>query len=54
MRRPWLAIFVLFFGLSVVEALTDGRWLRVLFWVAMAAIFGALEWLGHRRHVARS
>jgi len=49
MRRPGLAIFVLFFGLALLDALTDGRWPRVLFWLAMAAIFGVLEWWGHRK-----
>ena len=49
MRRTALTIFILFFGLAFVEAVTDGRWPRVLFWVAMAIIFVLLEWWGHHR-----
>ncbi len=43
MRRPGLTIFILFFGLATIEALTDGRWPRVVFWLGMAAAFALLE-----------
>jgi hypothetical protein len=33
----------------LVDALTDGRWPRVVFWCGMAAIFGVLDWWDHRR-----
>ena len=49
MRRTALTVFILFFGLAFVDALTDGRWPRVFFWLTMAAIFGFLEWWGHHR-----
>ena len=33
------AVFLLFFGLSLVEAFQTRDWLRVLFWVGIAAVF---------------
>lgn len=51
MRRPALTIFVLFFGLATIEALSDGRWPRIAFWLGMAVLFAVLEWWGHRKRV---
>jgi hypothetical protein len=43
MKTPWpgsnSAIFVLFFGLAVIEALQSGPWWRLLFWVAVGVVF---------------
>lgn len=33
------AVFVLFFGLSVLEVFQAGSWLRAAFWLAIAAVF---------------
>jgi hypothetical protein len=33
------AVFVLFFGLSLLEAFQAGNWLRAAFWFAIAAVF---------------
>lgn len=49
MRRQGLAIFVIFFGIATLDALTSGRWLRIVFWVAMGMAFAALDWWGSRR-----
>ena len=49
MKRPGLTVFILFFGLATIEAITDGRWPRILFWMAMAAAFALLDWWGQRR-----
>ena len=43
------AIFLLFFGISVLDAAWGGHWLRVLFWVIMAAGF----LLADRRGIAK-
>jgi hypothetical protein len=51
MRRSGLTVFILFFGLATIEALTDGRWPRTLFWLGMAAAFALLDWWGQRRRV---
>ncbi|HEU0076499.1 MAG TPA: hypothetical protein VFQ76_02550 [Longimicrobiaceae bacterium] len=33
------ALFVLFFGVSALDAVAEGSWLRSLFWAAIAVIF---------------
>jgi hypothetical protein len=43
MTRPGLTIFALFFGLATIEAITDGRWPRIAFWLLMAAAFVLLD-----------
>ena len=32
-------VFLLFFGLALIEALQSANWLVVLFWVAIAMVF---------------
>lgn len=34
-----VTIFLLFFGLSVIEALQTRDWLRVVFWLAIGLVF---------------
>lgn len=52
MHRPAMAIFILFFGLATIDALTDGRWPRIAFWLGMAAMFVLLDWWGQRRRAS--
>lgn len=52
MGRPGLTIFILFFGVATLEAITDGRWLRVAFWLVVGAAFMLLERWGHRGRAA--
>jgi hypothetical protein len=33
------AIFILFFGVALLEAIQTQNWLRVAFWTVIAAIF---------------
>lgn len=33
------AIFILFFGVALLDAVQTQNWLRVAFWVAIAAVF---------------
>ena len=49
MRRQGLTIFIIFFGIATLDALTDGAWLRIVFWLAMGGAFAALDWWGSRR-----
>lgn len=49
MRRQGLTIFLLFFGIAALDALMDGRWPRIVFWLAMGVAFAALDWWGSRR-----
>lgn len=49
MRRQGLTIFFIFFGIATLDALTSGRWLRIVFWLGMGVAFAALDWWGSRR-----
>jgi len=49
MRRQGVTIFLLFFGIATLDALTDGRWPRIAFWLAMGVTFAALDLWGSRR-----
>ncbi len=33
------AIFLLFFGVAVIEAIQTQNWLKVVFWVAISFVF---------------
>lgn len=37
--RTNLTIFALFFGIALLDAVRGGNWLRVAFWLAIAAVF---------------
>jgi hypothetical protein len=47
--RTNLTIFLLFFGISMLDAIRGGHWLRILFWVIMAVFF----LLADRRQMAQ-
>jgi predicted MFS family arabinose efflux permease len=53
MRRPTfsenMTVFVLFFGISLLDALASRVWWRAAFWLAIAMSFAALAWIGQRR-----
>lgn len=54
MRHQGATIFLLFFGLATLDALTDGRWPRIVFWLAMGVTFATLDWWGsHRGRASR-
>lgn len=36
---PGFIIFLLFFGISAVDAIATQSWLRVIFWLAIGAAF---------------
>lgn len=42
--RPALTIFILFFGVALLDAIRGGAWTRVAFWV----VIGLLFFLGDR------
>jgi hypothetical protein len=44
-----LTIFLLFFGIALLDAIKGGHWLRILFWLAIAT----LCLLSDRRQSAR-
>jgi hypothetical protein len=44
-----LAIFFIFFGIALLDALRGGQWWRVLFWLAIGSLF----YLANRLHSRR-
>jgi len=47
--RTNLTIFLLFFGIALLDAIRGGYWVRILFWSAVAAVF----LLADRRQLVR-
>jgi hypothetical protein len=43
MKYAGLTIFIVFFGISLLDALWGGNWLRALFWVGIGLTFFALD-----------
>ena len=42
-----IAIFIIFFGLSLLESIRGGNWLSVAFWILICAVFLILG--GHKK-----
>ena len=43
--RPGLTVFILFFGIALLDAVGGGHWARALFWVAMGGgVLAARSW----------
>jgi hypothetical protein len=38
-----VTIFLVFFGISLLDALRGGHWLRAGFWIALGLVFWALD-----------
>ncbi len=53
MSRPGLTIFVIFFGLSFLDAVRNGPWVRVVLWAVLALAFAGLDLMRGRRRGAR-
>jgi hypothetical protein len=45
-----IAVFILFFGLALMEAMQHGRWLLVVLWLALAAVFLRADNLRPHQH----
>lgn len=43
MKHAGLTVFILFFGISLLDAFRGGHWLRAAFWLVMGALFYALD-----------
>ncbi len=43
MKYAGFTIFLLFFGISLLDALWGGHWVRALFWVGIGLLFFALD-----------
>ena len=51
MSWPGVTMFLLFFGIATMDALTSQNWLRIAFWVLMGVAFAFLDWWGQRRRM---
>jgi hypothetical protein len=43
MKHPGLTIFLVFFGISLLDAFWGGHWARGLFWVAIGLLFFVMD-----------
>lgn len=46
MGNPGLTVFLLFFGISLLDAFAGGHWLRGLLWVGVGIAFWGFDRLG--------
>lgn len=46
MGNPGVAIFLIFFGVSLLDALRGGHWARAALWIAVGVLFWALDRVG--------
>lgn len=37
--RTNLTIFILFFGIALLDAIRGGHWLRIVFWLCVGTLF---------------
>jgi hypothetical protein len=49
MNHPGFTIFLVFFGISLLDALWGGHWIRALFWVGIGVVFFAMDRARKRR-----
>jgi hypothetical protein len=43
MSYPGLTIFLVFFGISLLDALWGGHWTRAIFWVSTGVVFFIMD-----------
>ncbi|MEO6066693.1 MAG: hypothetical protein ABIQ41_01785 [Gemmatimonadales bacterium] len=43
MAYAGVTVFLLFFGISLLDALSGGHWLRAGFWITMGLVFWGLD-----------
>jgi hypothetical protein len=44
--RAGFTIFILFFGVALLDALRGGQWARVAFWIVIGALFFLMDQKG--------
>jgi hypothetical protein len=47
--RTNLTIFILFFGIALLDAIRGGHWLRSIFWLCMGTLFFLADRRQHRK-----
>jgi len=53
MRHEGLTVFLLFFGLALLDAIAENQWLRAAFWLAIGVGFVLLDRRSDRRRLGR-
>jgi hypothetical protein len=48
MKHSGLTVFLIFFGIALLDAIAGGHWWQILFWVGVGVAFWGLEKTGHR------
>jgi hypothetical protein len=48
MRNSGIAIFLIFFGASLVDALALGQWVRAGFWLIVGVLFLLMDRAGRK------
>lgn len=48
MSYPGFTIFLLFFGISLLDALRGGHWVRAIFWLGIGLAFWAFDRMRRR------
>ncbi len=51
MRHEGLTVFLLFFGIALLDAIAEGHWIRAICWLAVGVCFALLDRWSTRRHV---
>ena len=44
-------VFVLFFGIALLEAFQNGQWMRATFWLVVGTVFLVADNLRKRSHI---
>ena len=44
-------IFILFFGVALLEAFQSGNWIKAMFWLAIGAVFLIGDSVRKREHI---
>jgi hypothetical protein len=52
MAYAGVTIFLLFFGISLLDAVAGGHWIRAAFWIAMGIAFWILDRTRRTRRAA--
>lgn len=47
--RENMTVFLLFFGISMLDAFASRAWLRAAFWLLVAAVFAGAAWSSGKR-----
>jgi hypothetical protein len=49
-RATNVTVFLLFFGIALIDATQAGHWLSVLFWLAIGSFFLTADRMRHHPH----